>query len=59
MCQAKFRPGFIYWPILALYTGQNTALYYTDDDARILRDLSLLKEFAQTFVEYEFLPVVM
>ena len=45
---AKPNPG------LDLYT--DISLCYPDDDACILLDLSLLKTFAQTFVEYEFLP---
>ena len=40
-----------------LSAKQNPGLdLHTDDDARILLDLSLIKTFAQTFVEYEFLP---
>ena len=40
-----------------LCAKQNPGLdLHTDDDARILLDLSLIKTFAQTFVEYEFLP---
>ena len=41
-------------PVLHLHT--DVSLCYAADDARILLDLSLFKKFAQTFVEYKFLP---